>query len=59
MENQKKCSICGKMFTGWGNNTWPVMTGDNDTCCDECNDTVVIPARIEKLFKGRNIDGEK
>lgn len=57
MESKKTCSICGKIFTGWGNNPWPVTTGENDTCCDECNDTKVIPARIKNLYKGRNING--
>lgn len=38
-----KCCICGKEFEGWGNNANPVKDG---TCCDDCNDNVVLPVRI-------------
>lgn len=43
------CSICKKeiptRLDGWdkGNNAEPV---NNGRCCDHCNETVVIPARI-------------
>lgn len=40
-----KCSICGKEYTGWGNNARPV---NNGRCCDECNTKVVIPARMHE-----------
>ena len=40
------CCICGKEYTHWGNNALPVSDG---RCCDVCNDTVIIPARIEAL----------
>lgn len=45
------CCICGKEFEGYGNNPSPIM--DNGRCCDECDRTVVKPARI--LF-GRKRD---
>ena len=45
------CSICGKKFTGYGNNPYPVTKGEDDRCCDECNDTKVIPARLQALIK--------
>lgn len=38
-----KCCICGKEFEGWGNNANPVKDG---TCCDDCNENVVLPVRI-------------
>ena len=38
------CSICGKKYKGYGNNARPVNDG---RCCDDCNDNVVIPKRIE------------
>lgn len=38
-----KCCICGKEFEGQGNNANPVKDG---TCCDDCNENVVLPARI-------------
>lgn len=50
-EEVKICCICGEKFRGWGNNPWPVVKDDNASCCDECNATVVIPARIEGLRK--------
>lgn len=37
------CSICGRIYTGWGNNACPVNEG---RCCNICNDSVVIPHRI-------------
>ena len=42
----KICSICGKPYTGWGNNAYPV---NNGRCCDHCNTTKVIPARFAAL----------
>lgn len=40
----KKCSICGKIITGYGNNAYPVNDG---ICCNTCNLTFVIPKRLE------------
>ena len=42
------CSICGKPYTGYGNNADPVNKG---RCCDTCNETVVIPERIKQWKK--------
>ena len=42
---KKTCVICGKEFEGYGNNAQPVKDG---MCCDECNQKVVIPARLKK-----------
>lgn len=39
-----KCCICGQTSIGFGNNPAPVK--NNGRCCDVCNLTVVIPARI-------------
>lgn len=41
------CCICGKVFEGWGNNPYPMA--EEGRCCDECNDTYVIPARLIKM----------
>lgn len=41
------CSICGKRFKGFGNNPAPVTNGENDRCCDVCNESIVIPARMK------------
>ena len=48
--NEHVCSICGKKFTGWGNNPYPVTKGENDKCCDKCNEEKVVPARIAELY---------
>ena len=37
------CAICGREYTGYGNNAYPATIG---YCCDECNRTVVVPLRI-------------
>lgn len=39
-----KCCICNKIINGYGNNPWPVK--DDGECCDNCNMTKVIPARL-------------
>ena len=44
----KRCSICGKSFKGYGNNPEPVQRWFKGACCDECNVTVVMPARLAK-----------
>ena len=46
MEEKHTCSICGEKYTGFGNNAYPI---NNGRCCDQCNDTVVIPERIKKM----------
>ena len=37
------CVICGREYTGYGNNADPITDG---YCCDECNRLIVIPSRI-------------
>ena len=43
MAETKKCVICGEEFEGYGNNAEPVAEG---FCCDKCNLSIVVPARI-------------
>lgn len=51
-----KCCFCQKMLPAqagiserfWGNNPEPLKHDDVNRCCDDCNDSLVIPARIEK-----------
>ena len=43
---RQKCDICGKMFEGYGNNPAPL---EGKVCCDNCNKTYVIPARLKQL----------
>ena len=43
----QKCILCKVSFDGYGNNPQPVKrTG---RCCDTCNLSKVIPARITQL----------
>jgi hypothetical protein len=44
MNKEKTCCICGKKFTGWGNDPCPVK--QEGVCCDECNNSVVLAARL-------------
>ena len=41
------CCLCHKPIIGYGNNPWPISTNPEDRCCDVCNYTKVIPARLE------------
>ena len=42
------CSICNnKINDRFGNNAEPV---NNGRCCNDCNSTVVIPARIKEML---------
>lgn len=43
------CCLCHKLIVGYGNNPWPISTDPEDRCCDVCNYTKVIPARIAML----------
>lgn len=49
MKEKHICCICGEEFEGFGNNPYPVDKEEGARCCDECNDEVVIPARINDL----------
>jgi hypothetical protein len=48
------CSICKKDFSGYGNNAHPVAEGD---CCDNCNISAVIPARLGLALSWYYLDG--
>lgn len=50
---ETKCCICGKPIVGYGNNPYPVDKNPDNKCCDKCNATVVIPARINNIKKNR------
>jgi hypothetical protein len=43
-----KCSICKDNIEGFGNNAEPI---NNGKCCDSCNFTQVIPARLKQFKK--------
>ena len=40
---KNRCVICKKEYEGYGNNAEPIAAG---RCCDNCNDMVVIYARL-------------
>ena len=44
-KTEPKCAICNEVYEGYGNNPYPVC--ENGRCCDSCNSTKVIPARIQ------------
>lgn len=52
------CCLCGGHFADWGNDPWPVVKDDGARCCDACNVTVVIPARIAELIRKENSNEE-
>jgi hypothetical protein len=43
----KDCVLCGGRFSEWGNNPAPLAL--QGACCDHCNRTKVIPARLASL----------
>jgi len=51
MKLKKICCICKKEFQGWGNNPDPIKK--KGICCKECDNTKVIPARIEQMTERR------
>ena len=42
-----KCKICNTTIFGHGHNAQPVTNG---RCCDVCNDTKVLPARMKLML---------
>ena len=45
-----KCCICGKEIEDYGDNAEPVKKG---RCCNFCNQTIVIPARIRAIINSK------
>jgi hypothetical protein len=50
---EKKCCICAREFTEFGNNPEPF---EGDTCCDDCNNRWVVPIRT---LRGRSIKDKR
>jgi hypothetical protein len=44
----KACVLCGDTFSEWGNNPDPVAL--KGQCCDNCNLTRVLPARLARIY---------
>lgn len=55
-EIEKKRGLDGKVYWEGSNNPDPVKIGENDRCCDVCDMTVVIPARIAMVMEDRKGD---
>jgi hypothetical protein len=53
----QRCSICGGTFTGYGNDPAPVVNDLGARCCDICNQSVVIPARVARRDAKREGSG--
>ena len=51
-EENRMCTICGRVITGYGHNAEPVARG---MCCDECNSSRIIPARIAAMRQMRPV----
>lgn len=50
MQEKPICCFCGKECENeFGNNPYPANKDEDARCCDDCNTTVVIPARLEEL----------
>lgn len=52
-----KCVFCGKEIKQdkdyWGNSCWPIYDDEKIRCCNKCNFTIVIPARIADYEKSK------
>mmetsp|Transcript_24291 Transcript_24291/g.36387 ORF Transcript_24291/g.36387 Transcript_24291/m.36387 type:complete len:169 (-) Transcript_24291:273-779(-) len=46
VEKEKICSLCGSTFVGHGHNPEPLKMLE-ERCCDECEEALVIPARMK------------
>ena len=62
MDKEFVCCLCGETFKGWGNNPWPLNENEEARCCDSCNGSLVIPARLARMemaqkFKEDNANG--
>lgn len=49
------CCLCGaEVKDSYGNNPYPLNKSLDDRCCDRCNVTKVIPARLVLIERNRN-----
>lgn len=54
MEKNPICCFCGKECENkYGNNPYPANKNESARCCNVCNDTIVIPVRINEAIKRR------
>ena len=51
-----ECVFCDVEIEGYGNNSEPIKKG---RCCDDCNNKLVIPFRVQELKKYKKEIDEK
>lgn len=51
MTSNKICVLCGGKYEGFGHNPRPLSEG---RCCDDCNETRVIPERLGEASNDKN-----
>jgi hypothetical protein len=51
------CCLCGKAYESCGNNPWPLGNVESDRCCRECDQTLVLPARIKNCLVREILNG--
>jgi len=53
----KECILCGEPYEGMGHNPEPLVSYDAGRACGTCNDTQVIPARIDQYRLAADLNG--
>jgi len=55
------CSLCENKCEGWGNNPYPLCEESDmeARCCDSCNMTKVLPARIKAIVEDEEDEWEE
>jgi hypothetical protein len=51
-----RCELCGEWFDGYGHNPEPLADFEEGRCCDICNDTKVIPARLAAMVEVMQVE---
>lgn len=54
-----ECCFCDADFGRWGHNPAPLMDGSKNACCDECNYTKVLPARLYGMPKPKKTEDDE
>ena len=51
-DNSWECVLCNDIFIGgYGNNPDPVVKEWSARCCDACNTSIVLPARVKEALE--------
>lgn len=54
MGEKQTCVLCGCEFEGYGNDPSPVV--DHGVCCDDCNMSIVVPARMDAIEESKDTE---